>query len=214
MAYSNRKLTAVLAAVAILCLLSGGQAFAQKTGDNESTDTGSDKEVDANVKGIVGLGLIGAELGFVLPAVAGLHETWAFIVFPIVGAGAGAVGGYFLFESGSGSPELSVAMLTAGMALIIPATIITLAATSYDPEDEPTVITTEQAGTPRPRARARSVNEMARRAGNGMIRLSDEGLFLAAPAVIPVLHPTPAEARQPGAIRSAELRISMFTGRF
>ncbi len=220
MAYSNRKLTAVLAAAAILCVLSAGQAFAQTTGDPDTggagtTDTGSDQEIDANIKGMVGLGLIGAELGFVLPAVTGLHETWAFIVFPIVGAGAGAAGGYFLFDSGSGSPELSVAMLTAGMALIIPATVITLAATSYDPEEEPTVITTEeQAAATRPRARARSVQEMARRAGDGLVRLSDEGLFLAAPAVVPVVHPAPAEARQPGAMQMTELRVSMFTGRF
>lgn len=224
MAYSNRKRTAVLPAAAILWLISTSPVFAQSTdgtdtdGDSGSTtevDTGSENELDANVKGMVGLGLIGAELGFVLPAVAGLNETWAFIVFPIVGASAGAVGGYFLFDSGSGSPELSVAMLTAGMALIIPATVITLAATSYDPEEEPTVITAEHASAARPRARARSVSQMARRAGNGLVRWSDDGLFLAVPAIVPVVHPTtPAEARLPGTVRPTELRVSMLTGRF
>jgi hypothetical protein len=219
-AYSNRKLIALLAVVGTISILGAGRAQAQDTGGTDTgttaaNDTGSDKEIDASVKGMVGLGLIGAELGFVIPAVAGLNETWAFIVFPIVGAAGGAVGGYLLFDSGGGSPELSVAMLTAGMALIIPATVITLSATSYNPEDEPTVVNSEQASADRPKARARrSATEMARRAGNGLLRWSEDGLFLAAPAVVPVVHPTPDEARSPGAMRETELRVSMLSGRF
>ena len=46
-------------------------------------------------KGIVGLGLIGAELGFVIPALvqeaAGTNEWWPYLVFPVVGAAALAV---------------------------------------------------------------------------------------------------------------------------
>src|SRR5688500_519235 len=38
--------------------------------------------VDPDLKGVIGLGLIGAEIGFIVPALAGLHDTWAFIVFP------------------------------------------------------------------------------------------------------------------------------------
>jgi hypothetical protein len=222
-AYSNRNIIALLVVAGVVCVLGAGRAYAQTTdgadgssdtGTAAATDTGSDNEIDASVKGMVGLGLIGAELGFVIPAVAGLNETWAFIVFPIVGAGAGAAAGYFIFDSGGGSPGLSVAMLTAGMALIIPATVITLSATSYDPEDEPTVITTDQASTGTPRARARRVSEMARRAGDGLVRWSEDGLFLAAPAVVPVVHPTPEEARQPGAVKETELRVSVLSGRF
>lgn len=224
MAHSNRNIIAFLAVVGAICIVGAGRAQAQETdgagsdggdtGTTAATDTDSENEIDSSVKGMVGLGLIGAELGFVLPAVAGLHETWAFIVFPIVGAAGGAVGGYFIFDSGGGSPELSVAMLTAGMALIIPATVITLSATSYDPEDEPTVETTARASKGSRRLRARSVSEMARRAGNGLVRWSEEGLFLAAPAVVPVVHPGPEEARQPGAMRAAGLRVSMLSGRF
>ena len=92
-------------------------------------------QVEPGFKGVIGLGIVGAELGFVLPAVAGLHETWAFIVFPIVGAAGGAIGGYFAFEQ-PGNVELSVTALAVGMALIIPSMVITLAATAYDPEDE------------------------------------------------------------------------------
>jgi hypothetical protein len=223
-AHSNRNIIVFLAVVGAICIVGASRAQAQDTdgagsdgGDTSTaaaTDTGSENEIDSSVKGMVGLGLIGAELGFVLPAVAGLHETWAFIVFPIVGAAGGAVGGYLIFDSGGGSPELSVAMLTAGMALIIPATVITLSATSYDPEDEPTVTTTARVSNGPRRPRARSVSEMARRAGNGLVRWSEEGLFLAAPAVVPVVHPTPEEARQPGSMRATGLRVSMLSGRF
>jgi len=92
--------------------------------------------VKPDYKATVGLGLVGAELGFVLPAAAGLDQTWAFIVFPILGAGGGGAAGYFLIEKGTDSSELSVAMLATGMALIIPSMILTLQWTAYDPDDE------------------------------------------------------------------------------
>ena len=40
-------------------------------------------------------GLIGAELGFVMPALAGARVRWPYIVFPLIGAGGGAVAGIF-----------------------------------------------------------------------------------------------------------------------
>ena len=92
-------------------------------------------QVDADFKGMVGLGMIGAELGFAVPALAGLQETWSFIVFPVVGAAGGGLAGYFALEQ-SNQVELSVASLALGMALIVPTMVITLSATSYDPEDE------------------------------------------------------------------------------
>ena len=91
-------------------------------------------QITSGYKGVIGLGLFGAELGFSIPALAGMDQTWAYIVFPIVGAGAGATAGYFLLEGGSS--ELNVAVLAIGMALVIPAMVITLSATAYDPNDE------------------------------------------------------------------------------
>ena len=49
--------------------------------------------LDSVGKGTVGLGLIGAELGFAIPALIGVEEIWPYIVFPTVGAVGGAVGG-------------------------------------------------------------------------------------------------------------------------
>jgi hypothetical protein len=92
-------------------------------------------QVESNVKGTIGLGMVGAELGFVIPAAVGLEDLWAYIVFPIVGAAGGAVGGYFAFDNND-IVEGSVAALAAGMALVIPALVLTLALTAYDPSEE------------------------------------------------------------------------------
>ena len=97
-------------------------------------------QINTGFKGVIGLGLFGAELGFAIPALAGLDETWAFIVFPIAGAGIGATVGYFALETGTAElAEVNVAVLALGMALIIPTMVITLSATAYDPDDEEAV---------------------------------------------------------------------------
>ncbi len=92
-------------------------------------------QVEATPKGAIGLGLVGAEIGFIVPAAAGLDETWAFIVFPVLGATGGALGGHFLLDS-SNRTSLSVAALVAGIALIVPSTVWTLSLTAYDPDDD------------------------------------------------------------------------------
>ncbi|HTU61399.1 MAG TPA: hypothetical protein VMF89_23250, partial [Polyangiales bacterium] len=51
-----------------------------------SSTHAQDKQVEADFKGAVGLGLVGAELGAVIPALVGVEATWAYIVFPAVGA--------------------------------------------------------------------------------------------------------------------------------
>lgn len=102
-------------------------------------------QITSGYKGVIGLGLFGAELGFSIPALAGMDQTWAYIVFPIVGAGAGATAGYFLLEGGSS--ELNVAVLAIGMALVIPAMVITLSATAYDPNEEADVVEEDAADT-------------------------------------------------------------------
>ncbi len=93
-------------------------------------------EVATSYKGVVGLGLIGAELGFAVPALAGMDQTWAFIVFPAVGAAGGATAGYFLLEGEGKSVGANVALLATGLALVIPTMVVTLSATAYDPDDE------------------------------------------------------------------------------
>lgn len=94
--------------------------------------------VQAVPKGAIGLGLLGAELGLIVPAIFGARDWWPYLVFPVLGAGGGAVGGYFMDVQmqRSGTPEVSVAIMAIGMALLVPTIIGTLALTAYSPPSE------------------------------------------------------------------------------
>ena len=101
---------------------------------------GSVTRVQPDGKGIIGLGLIGAELGLFIPAIvqnaARTNEWWPYLVFPLIGAAGGAVGGYFLEQGTRSSPEIVVAFMIAGMVLIVPTVIGTLALAAYSPPAE------------------------------------------------------------------------------
>jgi len=105
------------------------------------------EDVSAKGKGIVGGGLLGAEVVTLVEAAAGVKPGWAYLVGAVIGAGGGAVAGSQI-EKNSDS-KISVYMLAGGMALVIPTTVAILQATSYKPpadytEDRPA------AGTPVP----------------------------------------------------------------
>lgn len=89
---------------------------------------------------MVGLGLIGLEIGFIVPALiqeaAGTNEWWPYLVFPALGAAGGIVGGYFMEQETRNSPEVDVAFLAVGMALVVPTVVATLALTAYEPGQE------------------------------------------------------------------------------
>jgi len=93
------------------------------------------ERVDAGFKGTVGLGLIGAEVGAAVPALFGVNSTWAYIVFPVLGAAGGAVIGQVAIDDPD-HRELAIGVLTAGMALAIPTLILTASALAYDPEGD------------------------------------------------------------------------------
>jgi hypothetical protein len=46
-------------------------------------------------KGTIGFGLMGVELGLIVPAIFGARDWWPYLVFPVLGGAGGAVGGYF-----------------------------------------------------------------------------------------------------------------------
>ncbi len=92
--------------------------------------------VDATPKAIIGVGLMGAELGLIIPALAGMRDLWPYIVFPLIGAAGGAVGGWAIEENTRNSPEISVALMAVGIALIVPAVVGTLALTAYSPPSD------------------------------------------------------------------------------
>lgn len=96
-------------------------------------------EVAPTAKGIIGCGLLGAETVMLIEAAAGARPGWAYILGGVLGAGAGAAGGYFLEEAAVGDSTLTgvaVGTLVLGLGLAIPTTIAMLNATAYRPEAE------------------------------------------------------------------------------
>jgi hypothetical protein len=195
-------LAVLLASAALVTPASGFARDDEEPEDDPPVDETTDP-IEADFKGMIGLGLIGAELGFVLPALAGARDAWAFIVFPVLGAGGGAAAGYFLLEKDEGKPELAVAALTAGMALAIPAMVITLAATAYEPETE----------TAMAEAAAREAR-LAAAAGPGLVRWSERGVLLAPPLIAAGHSVTEKEALRTGVTRAREVRVALLSGVF
>jgi hypothetical protein len=91
-------------------------------------------EVSPNGKGVVGGALLGAEVVTITEALAGARPAWAYIVGGIVGAGGGGVAGHFI-ENGSTDGKVPMYMLAGGLALIIPAVVLTLNATRWQPDE-------------------------------------------------------------------------------
>lgn len=163
------------------------------------------QSIPPDFKGIVGLGLIGAELGLVTPAIAGLRAPWAYAVFPAVGAIGGGLAGYFLLES-PGHTNTSIAMLGVGMALVIPATLLTLQLTAYDPEDEVAPV----AQTARFDLRRAREAQARVRAGSGLVRVAEGGVWIGPPAVGPVASSSQAGMR----FGASDFQLSLVSGSF
>jgi hypothetical protein len=89
----------------------------------ESTPTG---------KGIAGGVLLGAEVVMGVEAAVGVRKPVPFLVGGIAGGVLGGVGGYFL-EQNVGDAKIPSYLLAAGVALLIPATVLVFDATAYRP---------------------------------------------------------------------------------
>lgn len=116
---------ALLSGVALL----PGQAHAQQAEPTPVTGT---------AKGIVGGGLLGAEIVMMPMGIAGLKPWWPYVVFGAVGAAGGAVGGWAI-EQAAPPAEAPLYMLAGGLALVIPTLVLTLNATTHEdapPEEE------------------------------------------------------------------------------
>ncbi len=153
-------------------------------------------EIATGYKGVVGLGLFGAELGFAIPALAGMDETWAYIVFPAVGAAGGATAGYFLLEGAGKSAELNVATLAIGLALIVPTMVITLSATAYDPDDEAAVEQEDEVGAEVGPVQAEDYEVGGGNSPSGAAPAGPGGEAAPAPAAEPAAAPPAAPAPQ------------------
>jgi hypothetical protein len=97
--------------------------------------------VQPTAKGIVGGALLGSEIVVFVEAIAGVRSGTAYVLGAGAGAVAGGVGGYFV-EQAVSDGRVPAYMLAGGLALIIPALVVTLDQTRYLPtegarEDKP-----------------------------------------------------------------------------
>ena len=114
-----KKLGVVAAAAAVLAL---------------SGPASAGTEVSGTAKGIIGCGLIAGELTLTIEAAAGVDNPWLLSIIPIVVAGGGAAGGYFLEQA---SPEGAVATFAIGTTLLVPSILLALVLTADTYEDQP-----------------------------------------------------------------------------
>lgn len=94
-------------------------------------------EVSPTGKGIVGGALLGSEVVTITESLFGVHPGWAYALGGGLGAVGGGIGGFFV-EQASSNGEAPVYMLAGGMALIIPALVLSLNATRYRPSESAT----------------------------------------------------------------------------
>jgi hypothetical protein len=103
--------------------------------------TAKAEPVSPTAKGIVGGAFLGGELVVFGEAIIGVRSTAAYLIGAGVGAAGGGVGGYFI-EQAVDDGRIPAYMLAGGLALLIPAIVVTLDATRYMPtegarEDKP-----------------------------------------------------------------------------
>ncbi len=108
----------------------------------------ADGPVEPTGKGIVGGALLGGEVVTITMGAAGVSKGWPYFVFGGLGDGGrrdrrllrreGATSGTTNATTGAvtgATPEPALYMLAGGMALLIPALIVSLNATAYKPPD-------------------------------------------------------------------------------
>jgi len=92
------------------------------------------EEVTPTAKGIVGTALLGGEVVVFGEAIFGVRSTAAYLIGGGLGVVAGGVGGYFIEQSVSDG-RIPAYLLAGGLALLIPAIVVTLDATRYMPTE-------------------------------------------------------------------------------
>jgi hypothetical protein len=124
MPLTNKRRTAALAMAALL----GTSVLAAPVREARADD------VSASGKGVAGGALLGAEVPMIVEGIAGVKSGWVYLISGVVGAGAGAFGGYEV-EKNSSDGKAPMYMLAGGLALVIPAVVLTLNATRWQPEE-------------------------------------------------------------------------------
>lgn len=183
------------ATLAAVLLLDSGSVSAQAAGNNNDPVATDGDEVDGDFKGTIGLGLIGMEVGLLLPPLLKLQdEWWAWTVFPVVGAAGGAAAGYFAFETGTPDRKITIPIFAVGVALVIPAIVGSLAIKAR-----------------RDAAEMRVQNDV----GTGFVRFNRGGTFVRAPALSIATGYQNGDMRLGVAPqRATNVHVPLFSGRF
>ncbi|MCA9590331.1 MAG: hypothetical protein KC657_33740, partial [Myxococcales bacterium] len=92
------------------------------------------EELPPTAKGIAGGALLGGEAVVITESLLNVKSTAAYLIGGGLGAAAGGVGGYFV-EQAVDDGRVPVYMLAGGLALLIPAVVLTLNATRYMPTE-------------------------------------------------------------------------------
>lgn len=204
---SWRRFVCALALTAVVTLTTDPRPAAAQ---GNPVDPAALSDVSATPKGTIGLGLVGAELGLIIPSVAGLNEVWSLTVFPIVGAAGGALAGYFALDK-PGREKGSVAALVIGLAGVLPAVLVTVKGVREERQNR---------WEPNPQIQIRSEKEQRAfelvEAGPGLLRRSRSGLRVSMPSVsVSRRAPQDAEAARLGGLRErTEMRLSLASGVF
>lgn len=173
-------------------------------------DPGVFESTQATPKGTIGLALVGAELGLIIPSASGLNEPWSLAVFPIVGAAGGALAGYFALDKPD-RQKGSVAALVVGMAGVLPAILVTVKGVRKERQNR---------WEPTPQIDLRTEKEQrafeTAEAGPGLLRRSRSGLRIAVPGMaFSRRAPQDAESVRMGGLRDrTEMRLSLASGVF
>ena len=92
------------------------------------------EDVSPDGKGIAGGALLGGEVVVFIEALAGVRSSTAYVLGAGGGAVAGGIAGHFV-EQGVDDGRVPAYMLASGLALIIPALVVTLDQTRYLPAE-------------------------------------------------------------------------------
>jgi hypothetical protein len=166
-------------------------------------------KVEATGKAITGGALLGAEVAVVTEAIIGVRSPWLYASGIALAGGGGAVGGYYIEKSGN--VGLSMTMLFAGMALLIPSAIVYLDATS----DEPQRDAGPNEGAPPEPEMALGAESAAYIVPPSMVELDDTAVSvrLLPPMQLRQVY-TPEERDTLGAEQRTQFEFSLFGARF
>lgn len=173
-----------------------------------TTATAHAEPVSPTGKGIAGGALLGAELVVITESLVGIENGWWYLLGGTLGAGGGGVGGYFVEQSAGA--DLSLFMLVGGMALVIPASIAYLNATSYTStiEDE------APSDAPSPGIESEFGRVVPELPAPSLVRLDEGALNWGVPDVRISEVYSQGERLELGVAQHTQVLVPVFAGRF